>query len=132
MGGSALRGLAFAKPVIVHGAGGYTAVHEPGPLVEPHASRCMYGHGDHPADAKALAAQIRALADSPTRRAELGSWGRDWVVDRFSLGHVSTAFEEIYRELLRRPPGRTAWLRDLEQMSRYEFVKPTARRLLGR
>ncbi|MFJ4681351.1 MULTISPECIES: glycosyltransferase family 4 protein [unclassified Kitasatospora] len=132
MGGSALRGLAFAKPVIVHGAGGYTALHEPGPLVEPHASRCMYGHGDHPADAKALAAQIRTLADSPTRRAELGSWGRDWVVGRFSLSHVSTAFEEIYRELLHRPPGRTAWLRDLEQMSRYEFVKPTARRLLGR
>ncbi|MFC8716664.1 glycosyltransferase family 4 protein [Kitasatospora sp. NPDC057198] len=132
MGGSALRGLAFGKPVIVHGAGGYTAVHEPGPLVEPHASRCMYGHGDHPADAKALAAQIRALADAPDRRAELGSWGRDWVVGRFSLDHVSTAFEEIYRELLRRPPGRTAWLRDLEQMSRYEFVKPTARRLIGR
>ncbi|MFF4342640.1 glycosyltransferase family 4 protein [Kitasatospora sp. NPDC001540] len=132
MGGSALRGLAFGKPVIVHGAGGYTAVHEPGPLVEPHASRCMYGHGDHPADAKALAAQIRALADAPDRRAELGRWGRDWVVGRFSLGHVSTAFEEIYRELLRRPPGRTAWLRDLEQMSRYEFVKPTARRLLHR
>ncbi|MFJ1757959.1 glycosyltransferase family 4 protein [Kitasatospora sp. NPDC088134] len=132
MGGSALRGLAFGKPVIVHGASGYTAIHEPGPLVEPHASRCMYGHGDHPADAKALAAQIRALADDPARRTELGRWGRDWVVGRFSLDHVSTAFEEIYRELLRRPSGRTAWLRDLEQMSRYEFVKPTARRLLGR
>ncbi|MFE1317514.1 glycosyltransferase [Kitasatospora phosalacinea] len=132
MGGSALRGLAFAKPVIVHGASGYTAVHEPGPLVEPHASRCMYGHGDHPADAKALAAQIRTLADAPDRRTELGRWGRDWVVGRFSLDHVSTAFEEIYRELLRQPPGRTAWLRDLEQMTRYEFVKPTARRLLGR
>ncbi|MFJ5886402.1 glycosyltransferase family 4 protein [Kitasatospora cineracea] len=132
MGGSALRGLAFGKPVIVHGASGYTAIHEPGPLVEPHASRCMYGHGDHPADAKALAAQIRTLADAPARRAELGSWGRDWVVDRFSLAHVTTAFEEIYHELLHQPPGRTAWLRDLEQMSRYEFVKPTARRLLGR
>ncbi|MFB7948437.1 glycosyltransferase [Kitasatospora phosalacinea] len=132
MGGSALRGLAFAKPVIVHGASGYTAVHEPGPLVEPHASRCMYGHGDHPADAKALAAQIRALADAPDRRTELGNWGRDWVVGRFSLDHVSTTFEEIYHELLHQPPGRTAWLRDLEQMTRYEFVKPTARRLLGR
>ncbi|MFD5564805.1 glycosyltransferase family 4 protein [Kitasatospora griseola] len=132
MGGSALRGLAFAKPVIVHGANGYTAIHEPGPLVEPHASRCMYGHGDGPTDPKALAAQIRTLADAPDRRAELGSWGRDWVVGRFSLDHVSTAFEEIYRELLRQPPGRTAWLRDLEQMTRYEYVKPTARRLLTR
>lgn len=132
MGGSALRGLAFGKPVVVHGAAGYTAIHEPGPLVEPHASRCMYGHGDHPPDAKLLAAQIRALADDPDRRAELGRWGRDWVVGRFSLEAVSTAFEELYRELLITPPGRRAWLLDYEQMARYEYTKPAVLRMLGR
>jgi len=132
MGGSALRGLAFAKPVIVHGAAGYTAVHEPGPLVEPHASRCMYGFGDGTRSPAALAEQIRSLLDDPARRAELGRWGREWVVGRFSLESVTTAFEEIYRKVLAEPPGRRRWLLDLEQMSRYEFSKPAALRLLRR
>ncbi|MFC8452835.1 glycosyltransferase family 4 protein [Kitasatospora sp. NPDC057223] len=133
MGGSALRGLAFAKPVIVHGAAGYSAVHEPGPLVEPHASRCMYGYGTPgPASPEALAGQIRALLDDPARRAELAEWGRDWVVGRFSLDHVTTAFEDVYRAALARPAGPARWLRDLEQMTRYEFTKPAALRLLRR
>ncbi|GJF32001.1 hypothetical protein KNE206_47010 [Kitasatospora sp. NE20-6] len=132
MGGSALRGLAFARPVVVHGAAGYTAVHRPGPLVEPHASRCMYGFGDGDRDPGPLAAQLRELLDDPGLRAELGRWGREWVVGRFSLESVSTAFEEIYREVLAAPPGPSRWLRDLEQMTRYEFTKPTALRLLGR
>lgn len=132
MGGSALRGLAFGKPVVVHGAAGYTAVHEPGPLVEPHASRCMYGLGDGTRSPEALAAQLRPLLDDPARRAELGAWGRDWVVGRFSLESVATAFEELYREVLNSPPGQGGWLRDLEQMTRFEFTKPAALRLLRR
>ncbi|MER5866728.1 glycosyltransferase family 4 protein [Kitasatospora sp. NPDC002040] len=132
MGGSALRGLAFGKPVVVHGADGYTALHEPGPLVEPHASRCMYGLGDGVRSPESLAGQLRPLLDDPARRAALGSWGRDWVVGRFSLESVTTAFEELYREVVTAPPGRAGWLRDLEQMTRFEFSKPTAARLFGR
>ncbi|MFJ9522222.1 glycosyltransferase family 4 protein [Kitasatospora sp. NPDC101801] len=132
MGGSALRGLAFGKPVVVHGAAGYTALHEPGPLVEPHASRCMYGFGDGAAPPQLLAEQLRPLLDQPDRRADLGSWGREWVVGRFSLESVASAFEALYREVVTTPPGRASWLRDLEQMSRFEYSKPTAARLLGR
>ncbi|MEU9133601.1 glycosyltransferase family 4 protein [Kitasatospora sp. NPDC048540] len=132
MGGSALRGLAFAKPVVVHGAAGYTAVHEPGPLVEPHASRCMYGFGDGSRSPKALAEQIQQLLADPERRARLGGWGREWVVGRFSLESVTTAFEQLYQEVLATPSGRARWWRDLEQMARYEFTKPTALRLFGR
>ncbi|MFI6445820.1 glycosyltransferase family 4 protein [Kitasatospora sp. NPDC050543] len=132
MGGSALRGLAFAKPVIVHGAAGYTAVHEPGPLVEPHASRCMYGFGAGQGSPVELAGQLRALLDDPERRARLGGWGREWVVGRFSLESVSTAFEELYARVLAHPAGPARWLRDLEQMTRYEFTKPAALRLLRR
>ncbi|WP_457031672.1 glycosyltransferase family 4 protein [Kitasatospora sp. P5_F3] len=132
MGGSALRGLAFGKPVVVHGAAGYTAPHEPGPLVEPHASRCMYGFGDGSGSPELLAEQLRPLLDDPARRAALGDWGRDWVVGRFSLESVATAFEDLYREVVTTPPGKASWLRDLEQMSRFEYSKPTAARLLGR
>ncbi|MEV0192553.1 glycosyltransferase family 4 protein [Kitasatospora purpeofusca] len=132
MGGSALRGLAFGKPVVVHGAAGYAAVHEPGPLVEPHASRCMYGFGDGSRAPEALAAQLRGLLDDPARRAELGAWGREWVVGRFSLESVTGAFEELYARVLARPGRTVGWLKDLEQMTRYEFTKPTALRLLGR
>ncbi|MGV9270464.1 glycosyltransferase family 4 protein [Kitasatospora sp. NPDC003701] len=132
MGGSALRGLAFAKPVVVHGAAGYSAVHEPGPLVEPHASRCMYGFGDGSREPEPLAAQLRGLLDDPARRARLGDWGREWVVGRFSLDSVTTAFEDLYTRVLARPARVTGWLRDLEQMTRYEFTKPAALRLLRR
>ncbi|MFJ9952946.1 glycosyltransferase family 4 protein [Kitasatospora sp. NPDC091207] len=132
MGGSALRGLAFAKPVVVHGAAGYTAVHEPGPLVEPHASRCMYGFGDGSRVPEPLADQLRDLLDDPARRARLGAWGREWVVGRFSLDSVTTAFEDLYTRVLARPARVTGWLKDLEQMTRYEFTKPAALRLLGR
>ncbi|MFE6868048.1 glycosyltransferase family 4 protein [Kitasatospora sp. NPDC057692] len=132
MGGSALRGLAFGKPVVVHGAAGYTAVHEPGPLVEPHASRCMYGFGDGSRAPEALAAQLRGLLDDPGRRAELGAWGRQWVVGRFSLESVTSAFEDLYTRVLARPGRAVGWLKDLEQMTRYEFTKPAALRLLGR
>ncbi|WP_406087560.1 glycosyltransferase family 4 protein [Kitasatospora purpeofusca] len=132
MGGSALRGLAFGKPVVVHGAAGYAAVHEPGPLVEPHASRCMYGFGDGSRAPEVLAAQLRGLLDDPVRRAELGAWGREWVVGRFSLESVTGAFEELYARVLARPGRTVGWLKDLEQMTRYEFTKPTALRLLGR
>ncbi|MFF7458814.1 glycosyltransferase family 4 protein [Kitasatospora sp. NPDC008115] len=132
MGGSALRGLAFGKPVVVHGAAGYTAVHEPGPLVEPHASRCMYGFGDGSRAPEALAGQLRGLLDDPARRAGLGDWGRQWVVGRFSLESVTTAFEDLYARALARPGRAASWLKDLEQMTRYEFTKPAALRLLGR
>ncbi|MFI5533881.1 glycosyltransferase family 4 protein [Kitasatospora sp. NPDC051853] len=132
MGGSALRGLAFGKPVVVHGADGYTALHEPGPLVEPHASRCMYGFGDGTRRPEALAAQLRPLLDDPSLRASLGSWGREWVVGRFSLESITNAFEELYREVLAAPPGPSSWFRDLEQMTRFEYSKPTALRMLGR
>ncbi|WP_162824120.1 glycosyltransferase [Peterkaempfera bronchialis] len=132
MGSSALRGLAFGKPVIVYGADGYHAVHEPGPVVEEHASRCMYGYGTGEPSPTALAGHIRRLLDDPDRRAELSDWGRTWVVGRFSLTKVATAFEELYRSALASPPGLTGWLRDAEQMSRYEFVKPAGLRLLRR
>ncbi|MCD0483747.1 glycosyltransferase family 4 protein [Streptacidiphilus sp. ASG 303] len=132
MGSSALRGLAHGKPVVVHGAGGYTAVHEPGPLAEEHASRCMYGLGTGAPSAAALAAQVRGLLDDPGRRARLSAWGREWVVGRFSLESVTTAFERLYRAALADPPGLAGWLRDAEQMARYEYLKPAGLRLLRR
>ncbi|WP_055585073.1 glycosyltransferase [Streptacidiphilus griseoplanus] len=131
MGSSALRGLAFGKPLIVHGADGYTAVHEPGPAVEEHASRCMYGYGTGERSPAALARQIRGLLDDPARRAWLSVWGRGWVVGRFSLESVATAFEQLYQAALAAPPGLAGWLRDAEQMVRYDYLKPTGRRLLG-
>ena len=132
MGSSALRGLAFGKPVVVHGAAGYTAVHEPGPVVEQHASRCMYGYGTGERSPAALAARIRRLLDDPDRRAELSAWGREWVVGRFSLSAVATACERLYHDALAAPPGLTGWLRDTEQMVRYEYLKPAGLRLLRR
>lgn len=132
MGSSALRGLAFAKPVIVHGADGYTAVHEPGPVAEEHASRCMYGYGTGERSPAALADRIRGLLDDPERRARLSAWGRDWVVGRFSLESVTTAFEQLYRATLADPAGLGGWLRDAEQMVRYEYLKPAGLRVLRR
>lgn len=54
------------------------------------------------------------------------------MVGRFSLESVTTAFEELYGRVLARPARVTGWLKDLEQMTRYEFTKPAVLRLLGR
>ena len=84
MGGSALRGLAFAKPVIVVGEGAFSAAFTP-ETAEMFYYQGMFGRGDGGRDNTRLIADIRALAEHLERLPALGDFSRQFVVQHFSL-----------------------------------------------
>jgi glycosyltransferase involved in cell wall biosynthesis len=95
MGSSALRAMAFGKPLIVLGMRGFAK-----PLVPAGAAEFLvggfYGYGSGEFDPALLAASIRDFADRPELRAELGAFGRQLVWDRFSLKAACATLEDIY------------------------------------
>jgi len=54
-----------------------------------------------PEDPAALAAALRRLLADPLLRERLGGQGRQLVLERFTAGHMTRAFESLYAELLR-------------------------------
>lgn len=120
MGGSALRAMAFGKPLIVLGLQGFAKPLLPS-TAKDFLSGGFYGTGSGDPDPRALAAEIRELADRPQMRAELGAFGRELVWDRFSLKAASVKLEDVYttavtqtypryqrvREAVRTAAGRT-------------------------
>jgi glycosyltransferase involved in cell wall biosynthesis len=94
MGGSALRGLAHAAPVIVLGENGFARPFAP----ETEASFLqtgMFGRGDG-SDA-ALEAALRELAGQPSRRDALGHYGRGFVLRHHGLAGVAEGFARFCR-----------------------------------
>lgn len=95
MGGSALRAIAFGKPLIVLGIQGFVR-----PLLPSTAKEFLFngffGTGCGDLDPRPLAADIRQLADRPEMRSELGDFGRQLVLDRFSLMSASAKLEAVY------------------------------------
>src|SRR5262249_7551385 len=59
-----------------------------------------------PADASALADAIVRLLEQPSMAAALGLAARAQIVDRFSVGHMVHATEDVYLELLDRNPRK--------------------------
>ena len=58
-----------------------------------------------PEDAEALAAAMRSLAGDPARREAMRAAGRAFAATRFTMEAYVHAFEDLYAELLRPPPG---------------------------
>lgn len=110
MGSSALRAMAFGKPLIVLGIRGFAK-----PFVPEGAEEFLvggfYGYGSSDLDPAPLAASIQDLADRPELRAELGAFGRQLVWDRFSLKAASATLEDIYATAVdhKRVLGRRTW-----------------------
>jgi glycosyltransferase involved in cell wall biosynthesis len=96
MGGSALRAMAFGKPLIVLGIQGFVR-----PLLPSTAKEFLYngffGTGCGDLDPRPLAAHIRQLVDRPEMRSELGDFGRQLIWDRFSLTAASAKLEDVYK-----------------------------------
>lgn len=92
MGGSALRGMAFGKPVIVVGASGFAETLAP-ETAEAIFYRGTYGHGVGTADR--LVQEIATLAASPELRQGLGPLSRSFVVERYSLEAVSDRLRDL-------------------------------------
>ncbi len=99
MGGSALRGMAFAKPLVVQGLAGFWKLLTP----ESAAEFLNQGWGSAGTDADwrtagaaRLAGILPPLLDDPATRARLGTYGRGLVTERFSLDHAAAVQEEVY------------------------------------
>jgi hypothetical protein len=107
MGGSALRGMAFAKPVIVLGEHGFSEVFEP-KTAGQFLWRGFYGDGstDGAFGPDRLYNQLADLLDEPERRHELAAFGLRTVSERYGLDAATTGLERLYRQVAGQPSGR--------------------------
>lgn len=99
MGSSALRTLAIGRPLIVQGERAFSEVFEPATLTM-FLNQGFYGLADDAPDASRLAAQIERLVLDANLRLSLADYGRQVVVERFSLERALALQLEIYREVI--------------------------------
>ncbi|MGZ8761757.1 MAG: glycosyltransferase, partial [Acidimicrobiia bacterium] len=99
MGGSALRAMAFAKPLVVLGELGFAVPLTPD-TIDTFLWQGFYGLGDGDQRPDGLADILRPLLADPARRAELGTFARRFVEQRFSLVAAGERQELLYREWL--------------------------------
>jgi len=118
MGSSALRGMAFGKPVIVLGEEGFCEIVEPETFAH-FEEYGMYGVGTGSQGlAEALAERLRRLLLEPRSMRDLGRFSREIVSQRYGLEKAAEVLEVVYgrtvqarRRLPRRVPDalRTVW-----------------------
>ncbi|MGY1699112.1 glycosyltransferase family 4 protein [Geodermatophilus sp. SYSU D00766] len=113
MGGSALRALAFAKPLVVQGEGGFFELLTPD-SVHTFLEQGWYGVAERdPEDAAAhLSTVLATVLDDGDRRGQLGGYGRELVESRFSLTAAAAVQEEVYRQAM---AGRAGALRTVTE-----------------
>jgi hypothetical protein len=107
MGSSALRGMAYAKPLVVQGDGGFWRLASPEnqALFLEHG---WFGHGPGGDGAGELERILDPVLRDPGLRAELGRYGRGLVESRFSLEQAAGRLVGVYREACRdKQPART-------------------------
>lgn len=93
MGSSALKGMAFSKPIIVQGTRGFWKLLQPETL-PIFLEQGWFGHGGIGADD--LAPIIQRLAEDKALRLQLGVFGRGIVEEHFSLAGAATQLDRIY------------------------------------
>ncbi len=111
MGGSAARSLAFGKPLVVQGEAGWSQLFEQS--TAPQLARNSYWSPDpveRPDDR--LVDIIRPLLADDARRAELGTLGREFAIERFGLQRMAAILAEFYRSAATEYSLRR-WLADL-------------------
>jgi glycosyltransferase involved in cell wall biosynthesis len=105
MGSSALRGLAIGRPLVVQGEAAFSEVFEPATL-PTFLRQGFYGLADGAPGAERLAAQLAGLLGDPPRRRALGRFGREVVIERFSLKRAVKLQLDIYRQVCALPNRR--------------------------
>ncbi|TDW29945.1 glycosyltransferase family 4 protein [Cryobacterium psychrophilum] len=111
MGGSAARTLAFAKPLVVQGEAGWSALFEPA-SAEVLARSSYWSPDAVPDPAARLAATIAPLLADSELRTELGRFGRDFAQERFDLTTMADKLFDFYRTVQGEYTSRD-WLADL-------------------
>lgn len=103
-GGSALRGMAFGKPLVVIGEDGFSELLTPdsAPIFLQQGWYGL-GPGTFGAGAAALRMAIERLVTSQELRCELGLFGRRLAEQRFSLNHAAEVIENLYSSAMRNP-----------------------------
>jgi glycosyltransferase involved in cell wall biosynthesis len=132
MGGSALRAMAFGKPLIVQGESGFFETLTP-TSAESFLEGGWYGVSnlDSHAATNRLTGLLTELLSSPARRAELGAFGRHLVQDRFSLTRAAESLEGIYRDAIVPKPTAGGRLRETA-VAGMVMTDYTVRRILNR
>jgi glycosyltransferase involved in cell wall biosynthesis len=135
MGSSALKGLAFEKPLVVQGASGYWETFDRGSS-EQFFSRGFIGDGPNTRGligAEALRTALEPLRDNETLRRDLGRFGRDVIEQRFSLRHAVDQHLSIYARAIENPPSnaerRRSLLRCAAAYSEWAFRARTSQAL---
>lgn len=108
MGSSALRALAFGKPLVVQGEGGFFERLTPDswPVFRWQG---WYGVGASPADGPGrLTEAVTPLLDRVGLRAELGAFGLQLVRERFSLATAAKRQLQIYEAAMAHRPSTLA------------------------
>ncbi|ROQ16970.1 glycosyltransferase involved in cell wall biosynthesis [Rathayibacter sp. PhB93] len=133
MGSSALRGMAFAKPLIVQGEKAFWRLLTPESLPF-FLDGGWYSLGDGVDGPGRLAGILAPLASDAELRERLGALGREVVVERFSLAAAASTQAAIYAEAV---AARSTLPRRLRALShpavRYAAYRlhPLKRRVLG-
>jgi len=99
MGSSALRTLAIGRPLIVQGEQAFSEIFEPATLTM-FLNQGFYGLADDAPGAGRLAAQIERLVLDADLRRNLAEYGRQVVIQRFSLERALALQLEIYSEVI--------------------------------
>jgi L-malate glycosyltransferase len=128
MGSSALRGMAFGKPVIVVGENGFAKVMEPETADEFYYEG-MFGNGRGTGCAD-LQSAIQRLASSVSLRDVLSRFSLEFVRDRFSLEIVGKHLEQIIQGAVRAPRSHAVLM--LAETTRLACVYLRERRFLWR
>ncbi len=97
MGASAIKAMAFSKPLVVQGEAGFWKT-----LTEENSEGFLrdgwFGYeGQGAAD---LERELQALINEPQRRASLGAYGRNLVERRYCLDSGAKELSKIYLDLL--------------------------------
>ena len=111
MGGSALRAMAFGRPLVVQGERGFWEALTP-TTMERFLWTGWYGAGEGREHGPArLEGIVRELLADPARRATLGIYARRLVEERFSLAAAAARQLEIYeRAVADTPCRRREWI----------------------
>jgi L-malate glycosyltransferase len=104
MGGSALRAMAFAKPVIVAGERGFARLLVPETAEYFHYFG-IYGCGEGSDSNDEMIAAISRLSDSRSLRQEVGQFSRDFVVRHFGLRTVAAGLDAFCRDAVANVPA---------------------------
>ncbi|TFC03098.1 glycosyltransferase [Cryobacterium mannosilyticum] len=137
MGGSALRSMAFTKPLIVQGEQGFWRVLEPDSL-SGFTENGWFGigaPGEERDGAARLGRLLRPLLEDADHRDELGSFSRATVESRYGLPAAAELLEDFYLRAVARskasPRAPSRLLAPYLSVTGYEMRRKVRRRLGG-